>query len=295
MIRRRREIRLLFLMLASKATGGLSLGISKVASGIGGEQATFLVSSHRRSMRRTPPLAESKHLSPVKIALFLMVTAALVASAGLLSPPALAQTTPSTDASLSALSVSPKDIIGFDRDRDSYEVGVDGLVDTATVSATANHAGASVAFNLPDADANTAGHQVALSSGRNLVAVTVTAEDGVTTLGYTVSVNRGVTDQKGWQAGADLDGLRAADNDGARGIWSNGTTMWVADGGDNKLYAYNLSDGTRDAGRDISLNSDNTNPTGISSDGTTMWVADNTDDKLYAYRLSDGTPAGTSA
>ena len=131
---------------------------------------------------------------------------------------------------LSALSVSPKDIIGFKRGRSSYDVGVDGLVDTVTVSATANHAGAtSVAFDPPDADANTAGHQVALSAGRNLVTVTVTAEDGVTTLLYTVSVNRGSLSPLGWQAGADLDGLRAAGNNAPDGIWSDGTTMWVAD------------------------------------------------------------------
>ena len=288
MIRRRREIRLLFLMLASKATGGPSRGISKVASGIGGEQVAFLVSSHRRSMRRTPPLAESKLLWPAKIALLLMVTAALVAAAGLLSPPAMAQTTPSTDASLSALSVSPKDIIGFDRDRRSYEVGVDGLVDTATVSATANHAGASVAFDPPDADANTAGHQVALSAGRNLVKVTVTAEDGVTTLLYTVSVNGGSLAPLGWQAGADLDGLRAAGNNNPYGIWSDGTTMWVADNGDSKIYAYRLSNGQRDTGKEFDLTAGNDHARGIWSDGTTMWVADGDDEKIYAYRLSNG-------
>ena len=86
MIRRRRGIRLLFLMLASKATGGPSRGISKVASGIGGEQMVVVDSIHRRSRRPAPPLA--------RLALLLMVTAALVAAAGLLSPPAVAQTPP---------------------------------------------------------------------------------------------------------------------------------------------------------------------------------------------------------
>ena len=240
-------------------------------------------------MRRTPPLAESKLLWPAKIALLLMVTAALVAAAGLLSPPAVAQTTPSTDASLSALSVSPKDIIGFDRDRKSYEVGVDGLVDTATVSATANHAGASVAFDPPDADANTAGHQVALSAGRNLVKVTVTAEDGVTTLLYTVSVNGGSLAPLGWQAGADLDGLRAAGNNNPYGIWSDGTTMWVADNGDSKIYAYRLSNGQRDTGKEFDLTAGNDHARGIWSDGTTMWVGDHFSDGIYAFRLSDRT------
>ena len=43
----------------------------------------------------------------------------------------------STDATLSALTVSPKNIIGFDADRTSYEVGVASTVAQATIAATA--------------------------------------------------------------------------------------------------------------------------------------------------------------
>ena len=71
------------------------------------------------------------------------------------------------------------------------------------------------------------------------------------------------------------------------GIWSDGTTMWVADFEDHKLYAYRMSDRTRDPGKDFTLNAANGSPVGIWSDGTTMWVADFTDAKLYAYRMSD--------
>ena len=197
----------------------------------------------------------------------------------------------STDATLSALGVAPRDIIGFDGARTSYEVGVDSTVATATVSATANHAGASVAFDPADADANATGHQVDLSAGRNVVTVRVTAADGATTLDYTVSVNQGVTDAKGWQAGADLDGLIAAGNVAPQGIWSDGTTAWVADSIDAKLYAYRLSGGTRDAGRDITLATIDgvAAPQGIWSDGTTLWGADNGTAKVYAYQLSGGT------
>ena len=38
----------------------------------------------------------------------------------------------------------------------------------------------------------------------------------------------------------DFDNLTAAGNDGLNGIWSDGTTMWVADFMDDKLYAYTL-------------------------------------------------------
>ena len=169
-----------------------------------------LDSLHRHSLRPAPPLA--------KFALLLMVTAALMA-AGFCSSPAEAQTL-SSDADLGELSVSPKNIIGFDAGRTSYEVGVNPDVATATVTATANHIGASVAFNPTDAETG-----MALSAGANSVTVRVTAEDG-TTKDYTVSVNRGVTDAKGWQAGADLDGL-----DGgviAAGAKSSSPTRWRA-------------------------------------------------------------------
>ena len=105
----------------------------------------------------------------------------------------------SDDRTLSALTVSPKDIIGFDAERDSYQLGVDSTVTRATVTATANHPGARVTFNPPDASSGTPGHQVDLSAGRNPVTVTVTAEDG-TTQDYTLSINRGVADDFGWNA-----------------------------------------------------------------------------------------------
>ena len=193
----------------------------------------------------------------------------------------------SSDTTLSALTVSPTDIIGFAADRTSYEVGVASTVTRATVAGTANHSAASVAYSPADADTTTTVHDVDLSAGRNVVTVTVTAEDGSTTETYTVSVNRGVTDEFGWKAVDDLDGLTTAGNGLSRGIWSDGTTMWVADRIDSKIYAYS-ADGAHDASKDFNtLNgASNNRPTGIWSDGTTMWVADSQDDKLYAYNLN---------
>ena len=107
-----------------------------------------------------------------------------------------------------------------------------------------------MAYSGTDADLAADGQQVDLSAGRNAVTVTVTAQDGSTTETYTVSVNRGVTDDYGWKAVDDLDGLIAAGNLASRGIWSDGTTMWVTDWDDDKLYAYN-TDGTRDSSKDF--------------------------------------------
>ncbi|MBC6401190.1 MAG: hypothetical protein GDA42_09240 [Ekhidna sp.] len=75
------------------------------------------------------------------------------------------------------------------------------------------------------------------------------------------------------------------DNYAPRGTWSDGTTLWVADSDDYKLYAYNLSDGMRQTTKEFDLHADNANPEGTWSDGTTLWVADWEDDKLYAYPL----------
>ena len=63
--------------------------------------------------------------------------------------------------------------------------------------------------------------------------------------------------------------------------------MWVADFGDDKLYAYKMSDKSRDSGEDFSLHSSNEYPNAIWSNGTTMWVTDSGDDKVFAYKMSD--------
>ena len=42
----------------------------------------------------------------------------------------------------------------------------------------------------------------------------------------------------------DFDTLSAAGNNSPYGLWSDGTTMWVADEADDKLYAYELASNT---------------------------------------------------
>ena len=95
----------------------------------------------------------------------------------------------------------------------------------------------------------------------------------------------------------DFDTLVAAGNRDARGIWSDGETMWVADWDDEKLYAYDLFDKDRDAGKDIPLSGGNYPPAsqGIWSDGETMWVVnrDPFELMLYAYNLTPGGSFGS--
>ena len=90
----------------------------------------------------------------------------------------------------------------------------------------------------------------------------------------------------------DADGTYDSDfnvSANPNGIWSDGATLWVADSGADKLFAYTLSSGAADSGKDFdTLNAaDNDDPRGVFSDGTTMWVSDGDDKKVYAYKRSD--------
>ena len=59
---------------------------------------------------------------------------------------------------------------------------------TATATDAAN---AMVEIMPADADAQTAGHQVALPVGQTMITATVTSADGTDTTTYTVTVTRG--------------------------------------------------------------------------------------------------------
>ena len=241
--------------------------------------ATTAWNSFRRTITKRP-----RHLigAAATVALLLAVTLTTLVYSG------TAEAQQSTDATLSALTVSPRDIIGFDADRTTYSVGVASTVTTATVSATPTHSGGSAAITPDDADTMTDGHQVDLSAGANTVTITVTAEDMNTTKTYTITIGQGVTTNFGWKADEDLDGLVAAGNERPRGMCSNGTTIWILDDGDDKIYAYN-TDGSRDSSNDFNTltAAGNEHPDGLWCDSTNMWVSDTDDDKIYAYLITN--------
>ena len=80
-------------------------------------------------------------------------------------------------------------------------------------------------------------------------------------------------------------------NGAARGTWSDGTTMWVADRDADRLYAYSLANGSRQTNKEFDLRPGNDNPEGIWSDGDHFWVVDREDFRAYAYGI-DGALAG---
>ena len=173
---------------------------------------------------------------------------------------------------LLSLVVSPKDIDGFDPDVTGYMVGMAADVDEATITATPSRSDATVEINDTEVTNGTA-HTVTLTTGLNTFEVEVTSpDDSAQTTTYTVYIGRGTTDQGGWKAGDDLDTLRAAGNTEPNGIWSDGTTVWISDTANAKLYAYSQANGARDGDKDVSLGDEIMAPTGIWSDGTTIWV-----------------------
>lgn len=76
------------------------------------------------------------------------------------------------------------------------------------------------------------------------------------------------------------------------GIWSDNVTMWAADKDADKVFAYKLSDRSRDSSKDFPLTDENGDARGVWSDSVHMWVANPHDDKVYAYDISKMT-AGT--
>lgn len=99
---------------------------------------------------------------------------------------------------------------------------------------------------------------------------------------------------------ADKDIDVSADVDWPRGVWGDGSTIWVAQTSDDKLYAYSVtagdSFGTRLSSKDIDISATSDSPRGIWSDGTYMYVAneynmawDDDTANVVAYQLSDGS------
>ena len=191
------------------------------------------------------------------------------------------------DAALTGLTFIPQDISGFSSDVTAYHLGVVNDVTQVWVMPSVNQPGATINLDGNNVVSGAA-QAVSLSEGRNDVIITVTAGDGRTTQEYTVTVGRSVSTDYGWNAVQDFNTLNVSDNDYPTGLWSDGTTMWVVDTDDDKIYAYNLETNAPDDAKEINVldAAGNTSPRGVWSDGTTMWVADPTDDKLYAYNLS---------
>ena len=93
-----------------------------------------------------------------------------------------------------------------------------------------------------------------------------------------------------WTVTRDIEALDSG-HDSPSGMWSDGSTLWLAengDGADDSVYAYDLATGERVEEREFALHDTNRAPRGIWSDGETAWVSDSGRERLFAYRLADG-------
>ena len=93
-----------------------------------------------------------------------------------------------------------------------------------------------------------------------------------------------------WTVTRDIEALDSG-HDSPSGMWSDGSTLWLAengDGADDSVYAYDLATGERVESREFALADTNRAPRGIWSDGETVWVSDSGRERLFAYRLADG-------
>ena len=93
-----------------------------------------------------------------------------------------------------------------------------------------------------------------------------------------------------WNVKRDVE-LHAA-NDEATGLWSDGSTLWVAHnaggGGRDAVFAYDIESGERVEEREIALDERNRAPRGLCSDGEALWVSDSGGDRLFAYDIESG-------
>ena len=184
----------------------------------------------------------------------------------------------------------------------AYSTAVTDTVNLVTISATPGEVTSTVDYldaddeALEDADPDMAGFQVNAAVGQTLIQLLVTAQNG-TALLHSVVVERDSSLPGGWTPTQDVVGLDPVALNWPRGIWSDGTTIWVTNDNFNTsgIYAYTLATSTRDTTKEFSLDAANASPGGIWSNGTTIWVVDRdvSQAKLYAYTLSGGARDAT--
>ena len=194
----------------------------------------------------------------------------------------------SDDATLGSLSVDGAPVEGFASDVLDYELEAAEGAASATVAATATEDAAQVTISPADADPDTAGHQVALDVGPNVVAVTVVATDGLAESAYTLTISHPYSPFAP-MGPFDVDGFGKTGRRLAF-LWSNGATVWVSEPKEDSIEAYDLAGGGRQDNKRIGglMRAGNEWARGIWSDGDTIWVADFEDSKLYAYALDGG-------
>ena len=195
---------------------------------------------------------------------------------------------PSSDATLSSLALSRVDIGTFSSSTAGYTASVAHGVSSTTVAVNPSDGGASVTIAGAGGSTQGTSHTVPLSVGDNVITVTVTAEDGITTKVYTVTVARAEPEAPWGDRLANRD-IELGSGAAPTGLWSDGDTVWViTDPGAGRVRAYSLAGGAELTQRGFTLAGGVGSASALWSDGVTLWVADLNAGRVRAYRLSDG-------
>ena len=107
----------------------------------------------------------------------------------------------------------------------SYTSTVANSITSTTVTPTTAQANATVTVNGTQVTSGTASQPIALSTGSNVITTTVTAQDGITTTSYTVTITRSLTSVNEPASTALISGLPQISEDGIlvhQGISPNG-------------------------------------------------------------------------
>ncbi len=102
----------------------------------------------------------------------------------------------SNNADLSNLTLSSGDLTPvFSTAIVSYSASVSSIIDNITVTPTTADANAVILVDGVTVSSNTASAPITLNAGDNTISIVVTAEDGITTLTYTLVVNRAASNK----------------------------------------------------------------------------------------------------
>ena len=138
------------------------------------------------------------------------------------------------DSSAAAIALTP----AFASATTNYTATVAGNIDAVTLTAAKGHSGATVQFIEPNGTTTTAETVTAsLDEGGNLISVVVTAEDGVTTQTYQVTVNRAAG-----QPGPAWEATLSAGKDTAYVPAPAGFTVWGQAFGSLSNDSFTLND-----------------------------------------------------
>ena len=232
-----------------------------------------------------------------RLAVAAFIVALLSLALAAVRPPATSAQDPVT--TLSGITVNGVAVTDFDPEVTAYTVGLANAVATATVVATPTATGAATVACGRDDDGEAEGCQVALTADAGVdLALTVT--NGSATRTYTVTLNRGRAGDFQWKASDDIYGLARllpadtvdVDRTNLRGVWGDGTTLWVANAGRNKsvLYAFNLETGAHEAQSDLAFGTFLTGsaPTGVGGLDGLIFVGDREYRDVFAFERDVG-------